>query len=105
MVTAIVLGYVAVFGLAVLVLYRLGRTLRRPSEEARAAEAAARVGLVPAGPDHDDEWQYDGPDSLRLLEDLDEHFDLFVASDPELAARMEQLWNAVRDEQNKGEQP
>lgn len=85
-----------------IVLYRLHRS-PRPTEAQRAVEAAARVGLTPA--ELDDEWQYDGPDSLRLLEDLDEHFDLFIASDPELKARMERLWNAVRDEQNKGEQP
>jgi hypothetical protein len=93
------LAYLAVFGLGALVLWRLCRD-DRPAEEARAAEARARVGL----PSPVKEWVYDGPDSLRLLEDTEQFINQLIDSDPELKAGCEQLWQAIRDEQEKGEQ-
>lgn len=80
-------------------LYR--RELRRPLERDRII-AAARDG-------------YEGPDSLRLLEDLDTHLDTYaaqvtglyeqptIAPDPVLAAGSDRLRDTVRNEQQKGE--
>lgn len=79
------------------------RDRRRPSERDRII-AAARDS-------------YQGPDSLRLLEDLEAHIDAYgmaieglyeqphTAPDPVLAAGTGRLWDAVRDTQNqtKGE--
>jgi hypothetical protein len=52
-------------------LWRLTRD-EKPSEEERAADARRRVSLAPDCRPRD-EWVYDGPDSLRLIEDLDAH--------------------------------
>ncbi|MGW3144887.1 hypothetical protein ACWDG1_09435 [Streptomyces sp. NPDC001177] len=107
--TVINIAYAVVilaFGIA---LMRISVTLRRPSEEERAAEAAARAGLD----EHDV-----GPDALRLLGDLDDHLDQYFARlshlfeelgpppacDPAWDAGLERLWDAVRDEQQKEEQ-
>jgi cytochrome c-type biogenesis protein CcmH/NrfG len=38
-----------------------------------------------------------GPDSLRLLEDLDAHLDEHVAADPELAAGFDRLRTAIHE--------
>lgn len=55
---------------------------------------------------------YQGPDSLRLMQDLDAHLDTYatqldglyepphIAPDPVLAAGVERLWDAIRDQQN-----
>lgn len=48
--TVIGLGFIVVCGGSVAACYRLCRP-RQPSEEQRAAQAAARVGLPPVGPD------------------------------------------------------
>lgn len=45
-----------------------------------------------------------GPDALRLLNDLDTHLDEYVAADTELAAGFDRLRQAVRDEQQNGDQ-
>lgn len=56
-----------------------------------------------------------GPDSLRLLEDLDAHLDAHAAQlaglyerlgppGPEWDAGCERLWDAIRDERQKGDQ-
>lgn len=44
-----------------------------------------------------------GPDTLRLLQELDAHLDNYVAADDELAAGFDRLRAAVRDEQQKGD--
>lgn len=45
-----------------------------------------------------------GPDALQLLGELDAHLDEYVAADTELAAGFDRLRQAVRDEQQKGDQ-
>ncbi|MFJ2000306.1 hypothetical protein [Streptomyces chartreusis] len=95
-VTAIVVFYV---WLAVC-LYR--REQRRPLERDRII-AAARDSYV-------------GPDSLRLLQDLDAHLDAYadqvaglyeqppVSPDPVLAAGHARLTDAIHNDQTKGNQ-
>lgn len=39
------------------------------------------------------------------LRDLDTHLNAYVAADPELAAGLNRLWHAIRDEQQNGDQP
>lgn len=46
-----------------------------------------------------------GPDALRLLAELDAHLNEYVAADAELAAGFDRLRQAIRDEQQKGDQP
>lgn len=76
----------------------LARAKRRPSERARIIAAArARTGL-----DADDGHDV-GPDSLRLLEDLDAHLDRYLIDHPDVADGFARLRQAVRDEQQKGE--
>lgn len=47
---------------------------RRPSLAKRVAAARTRAGL--GAP----EWEYDGPDSLRLLQDLEAHMKAYGAA-------------------------
>lgn len=93
-VTAIVATY-TVIGVC---LYR--RERRRPLE---------RDQIIAAARD-----SYQGPDSLRLMQDLDAHLDAYAAQLADLYERlgpppgpdpvdagMERLWDAVRDQQNQ----
>lgn len=100
--TAINVTYAAVILLAGIALVRLS-TRRRPSASARVAAACASV----ARPAED----YVGPDSLRLLQDLDAHLDqhftqlagLYERVGPptfDLDAGCDRLRQAIRDEQN-----
>jgi hypothetical protein len=80
---------------------------RRPSEAERAAAARARIGMPPVD-------SYEGPDSLRLMQELDAHLDSYMAHlaglyerphiglDPVHAAGLDRLRDAIRD-QTKGE--
>lgn len=45
-----------------------------------------------------------GPDALQLLKDPDTHLNDYVAADAELAAGFDRLRQAVRDEQQNGDQ-
>lgn len=102
--TAIQLTYV-VGGLAAGLTLLWVFTRRQPSEAERVVAARARVGLPTVD-------SYQGPDSLRLMQDLDTHLDGYaaaiaglyeqphVAPDPVLAAGRERLWDAVRDTNN-----
>jgi hypothetical protein len=45
-----------------------------------------------------------GPDSLRLLRDLDLHLNLYLVDHPDVAEGFARLRQAVRDEQSKGDQ-
>ena len=67
------------------------RTMRRPSEAERVTAARERVGM-PA------EDTYDGPDSLRLLEDLEAHMNAYGAAVADLYVPA-----AIDDEQNGGQ--
>lgn len=79
----------------------------RPSLKERIAAARARVGR--GAP----ERQYDGPDSLRLMQDLDTHLDEYFAElshlfeelgpPPTSAEGLAQLKRAIRDEHTKGD--
>jgi hypothetical protein len=89
-------GIVALYTVLGVCIHRINR--RRPLERDQII-AAARDSYV-------------GPDSLRLMQDLDAHLDAYAARvaglyepaytapDPVLAAGCERLWDAVRDEQN-----
>lgn len=104
--TVINAKFAVVFALLAVAFWRISRP-RRPSEAERAAEARARVGLPPVD-------GYEGPDSLRLMEDLDAHLDAYASrlaglyerlgpppgSDPMWEAGRERLWDAVRDQHN-----
>jgi hypothetical protein len=46
-----------------------------------------------------------GPDSLRLLRDLDLHLNLYLVDHPDVAEGFARLRQAVRDEQFKGDTP
>ena len=45
-----------------------------------------------------------GPDTLRLLADLDAHLDQYLLDHPDVAAGFDRLRDAVRNEQPKGDQ-
>lgn len=83
-----------------LILYRLCRTPRRPSEAKRAAVASARTGLVPPAKD----CQRGTCDALAT-----ECFDIYrqpaygTHYEPERDAFVERLLDAIR-EQQEGEQ-
>lgn len=49
----------------------------KPTEEERVAAARRRVGLMPLMAR--EEWVYEGPDSLQLLEDLEAHMKAYGA--------------------------
>lgn len=96
--TAMNLGYAFVL---LAFAFFIWRVCRDPRPKARDVIAAARDS-------------YEGPDSLRLMQDLDAHLDAYatqigglyeqsaVAPDPVLAAGRDRLRDAVRDEQQKG---
>jgi hypothetical protein len=70
--------------------WQIRRAARADSERARiirAAEAAARG-----------EWVYDGPDSLRLLEDTERYVDRVARRDRKLRAGFDRLNAAVRQQ-------
>lgn len=49
--------------------------------------------------------RYDfGPNANALWADLDDHFDDYLANNPDIAAGLSRLRAAVRDEQRKGRQ-
>lgn len=79
----------------------------KPTEAERVAAARARVGMPPSGPGLEDEHDV-GPDALRLLEDLDDHLDRFVANDPEVKAGLSRLFEALgappASDEQEGEQ-
>lgn len=66
--SAITAAYGLVYGLLGLAIWRVNRP-RRPALKARITAARQRTGI-------DD---YDGPDSLRLLEDLEAHMKAYAA--------------------------
>lgn len=83
--------------------FALARARRRPSERARIIAAARRNQDVDLDRDV-------GPDSLRLLQDLDAHLDEYAATltglyEPAAApaphAGLAELRQAIRDEQQK----
>lgn len=104
---------------AAFVLYRLCCT-PRPTEAQRVAAANKRVGITRPGLAAD---EHDvGPDSLQLLATVDGHLDQYAALDddltgafgtgapipdltthPDFVAGCDRLWQAIRDEQNKGD--
>lgn len=67
----------ALMAVCVFVCWRVGRVLRRSLHRDRTADV--------------------GPDSLRLLQELDAHLDDYVAADPELAAGFDRLRDALRE--------
>ncbi|MFE9764649.1 hypothetical protein ACFYPC_08980 [Streptomyces sp. NPDC005808] len=90
--TVINLGIAVFLLVCTLVLFRLCRTPRPRTQ-----------------------WRYEGPDSLRLMEDLDAHLDRHFAElsglyerlgppdlDPEVQAGLARLHDAVRPEQQDG---
>jgi hypothetical protein len=99
----IVIIAVAIVGALVCAL-QVRRALRDRLERDEIVAAAwyRTERLIGTTPVADDEWVYDGPDSLRLLADLDAHLDNYVAEHPDVAAGFERLRRAVRDEQQRG---
>jgi hypothetical protein len=86
-------AFIAILGVILVCLCWEPKT----TEAERVTAARARVGL-----DIEDEHDV-GPDSLRLLEDLDAHLDNFVANDPEVKAGLARLHAAIHDERQEGE--
>ena len=98
------LAYVATLVVSAVGLLRLCRT-PRPTKAQRAAAVRALVGQQVV---HDV-----GPDALRLLQDLDAHLDQYSTQlaglyervgSPDLDAGCDRLREAIRDEQNRGNQ-
>ena len=96
-------AYVATLVVSAVGLLRLCRT-PRPAKAQRAAVARA---LASEQVVHDV-----GPDALRLLQDLDAHLDQYSTQlaglyervgSPDLDAGCDRLWQAIRDEQQKGD--
>lgn len=74
-----------------LIVWQTRRALREPLEHDRIiAEADDK-------PAADGEWVYDGPDSLRLIQDLDAHLNAYVLDNPQMAAGFGRLRDAIRD--------
>lgn len=98
------------------VILAICRAAGRASERERAAEAAASAEPTDGG---GDEWVYEGPDGLRLIEDTDRHLDVYadltglferlgpaptdLALHPDDSAGFDRLRQAIRDEQQKGD--
>lgn len=91
MTLAVEIYFGAMFALFVLVVLR-GRRPRRPALKARIAAARERtdVGLP---------VRETGPGINLADQDACE----LMLNDPEFAARCDRLWQAIRDEQQKGE--
>lgn len=115
------IGWWLLWGLVVAVVaWQTRHALRWPLERDRiiaAAHASTEqlIGTAPV-PDTGDEWVYDGPDSLQLLEDADRHLDQCAAADarlsgafgqgapipdltthPDFDAGCDRLWDAIRE--------
>lgn len=89
-VVAIAIAYGLVYGLLALAIWRVNRP-RRPALKARITAAQKRT--TPAVIDTEPGINLADQDACELM-----------LNDPEFAAHCDRLWQAIRDEQQKGEQ-
>lgn len=89
--TVITIAYGLVYGLLALAIWRVRRP-RRPALEARITAARART-ISPAVIETEPGINLADLDACELM-----------LNDPEFAAHCDRLWQAIRDEQQKGEQ-
>lgn len=95
--TIIAIGYACVFLALVFVIWRHIPRIPDHAELQRAEAARVRAGLVPPAPDNRPGLNAADQDKCELIWSLPAYRDV------DLDAGCEQLWAAIRDEQQKGD--